>query len=133
MLDTVKKKPFFHAYPGARALSFGMLGCDYHCGYCIVGDTPVATPGGAVAIKAVFDAAPDAMPIPDGDVRFPRDVRIISASGEVRRVLKAVRHSYSGDIAAVQPMYLPAGRCTPPHRLLATTYPAGDLAVDSLA
>jgi pyruvate formate lyase activating enzyme len=33
-LDPVEKKPFFHAFPGARALSFGMLGCDYHCGYC---------------------------------------------------------------------------------------------------
>src|SRR2546428_10678157 len=33
-LDPVEKTPFFHAYPGARALSFGMLGCDYHCGYC---------------------------------------------------------------------------------------------------
>jgi pyruvate formate lyase activating enzyme len=33
-LDPVEKKPFFHAYPGARALSFGMLGCDYHCGFC---------------------------------------------------------------------------------------------------
>jgi len=30
----VEKKPFFHALPGARALSFGMLGCDFHCGYC---------------------------------------------------------------------------------------------------
>jgi pyruvate formate lyase activating enzyme len=33
-LDPVEKKPFFHALPGARALSFGMLGCDYHCAYC---------------------------------------------------------------------------------------------------
>jgi pyruvate formate lyase activating enzyme len=33
-LDPVEKKPFFHAYPGSKALSFGMLGCDYHCGYC---------------------------------------------------------------------------------------------------
>ncbi len=33
-LDPIEKKPFFHAYPGAAALSFGMLGCDYHCGYC---------------------------------------------------------------------------------------------------
>ncbi len=32
--DPVEKKPFFHARPGALALSFGMLGCDYHCGYC---------------------------------------------------------------------------------------------------
>jgi pyruvate formate lyase activating enzyme len=33
-VDPVEKKPFFHALPGARALSFGMLGCDYHCGFC---------------------------------------------------------------------------------------------------
>src|SRR3989338_5119950 len=33
-LDPVEKKPFFHAYPGAKALSFGMLGCDYHCVFC---------------------------------------------------------------------------------------------------
>ena len=32
--DPIEKKPFFHAYPGRDALSFGMMGCDYHCGYC---------------------------------------------------------------------------------------------------
>ena len=32
--DPVEKKPFFHAYPGAMAYSFGMLGCDLHCSYC---------------------------------------------------------------------------------------------------
>lgn len=32
--DPVEKKPFFHVYPGSDALTFGMLGCDFHCGYC---------------------------------------------------------------------------------------------------
>lgn len=32
--DPIEKKPFFHVLPGSRALSFGMLGCDYHCSYC---------------------------------------------------------------------------------------------------
>jgi len=32
--DPIEKKPFFHAYPGGLAYSFGMLGCDLHCGYC---------------------------------------------------------------------------------------------------
>ena len=32
--DPIEKKPFSHAYPGALAYSFGMLGCDLHCGYC---------------------------------------------------------------------------------------------------
>ncbi len=33
-VDPIEKKPFFHALPGSGALSFGMLGCDYHCDYC---------------------------------------------------------------------------------------------------
>ncbi len=33
-VDPIEKKPFFHALPGSNALSFGMLGCDYHCAYC---------------------------------------------------------------------------------------------------
>ncbi len=33
-VDPIEKKPFFHVLPGTSALSFGMLGCDYHCGYC---------------------------------------------------------------------------------------------------
>ena len=33
-VDPVEKKPFYHVLPGSLALSFGMLGCDFHCGYC---------------------------------------------------------------------------------------------------
>jgi len=33
-IDPIEKKPFYHAYPGTEALSFGMLGCDFHCSYC---------------------------------------------------------------------------------------------------
>ena len=33
-LDPIEKKPFFHVLPGSAALSFGMLGCDFHCSYC---------------------------------------------------------------------------------------------------
>jgi pyruvate formate lyase activating enzyme len=33
-IDPIEKKPFFHAFPGTDALSFGMLGCDLHCAYC---------------------------------------------------------------------------------------------------
>jgi pyruvate formate lyase activating enzyme len=32
--DPVEKKPFFHVLPGTDCLTFGMLGCDFHCGYC---------------------------------------------------------------------------------------------------
>lgn len=32
--DPIEKKPFFHALPGARTLSFGMFGCNFRCGFC---------------------------------------------------------------------------------------------------
>ncbi len=32
--DPIEKKPFYHVLPGSRALSFGMLGCNYHCAFC---------------------------------------------------------------------------------------------------
>jgi pyruvate formate lyase activating enzyme len=32
--DPIEKKPFFHALPGARTLSFGMYGCNFSCSFC---------------------------------------------------------------------------------------------------
>jgi len=33
-IDPIEKKPFYHVLPGAEALSFGMLGCCFHCKFC---------------------------------------------------------------------------------------------------
>ena len=32
--DPIEKKPFYHFHPGENALSFGMLGCSFHCPFC---------------------------------------------------------------------------------------------------
>jgi len=32
--DPTEKKPFFHVMPGSSTMTFGMLGCDFHCPYC---------------------------------------------------------------------------------------------------
>jgi pyruvate formate lyase activating enzyme len=63
-LDPVEKKPFFHALPGAKALSFGMLGCDYHCGYCqnwvtsqALRDKAAVAPADAVSAAEIVSAA----------------------------------------------------------------------------
>jgi pyruvate formate lyase activating enzyme len=32
--DPIEKKPFDHVLPGSLALTFGMLGCDFHCDFC---------------------------------------------------------------------------------------------------
>ncbi len=33
-VDPIEKKPFNHFLPGSNALTFGMLGCDFHCSFC---------------------------------------------------------------------------------------------------
>jgi len=33
-IDPVEKKPFAHFLPGSAALTFGMLGCNFHCDFC---------------------------------------------------------------------------------------------------
>jgi len=33
-IDPVEKKPLFHVLPGAKTLSFGMLGCNFKCSFC---------------------------------------------------------------------------------------------------
>ncbi len=32
--DPIEKKPLAHFLPGEEALTFGMLGCDFHCEFC---------------------------------------------------------------------------------------------------
>lgn len=32
--DPIEKKPFFHVLPGSIAMTFGMLGCNFHCDFC---------------------------------------------------------------------------------------------------
>jgi pyruvate formate lyase activating enzyme len=63
-LDPVEKKPFFHAYPGSTALSYGMLGCDYHCGYCqnwitsqVLRDPEAAAPPTETTPEAIVQTA----------------------------------------------------------------------------
>lgn len=33
-LDPIEKKPFAHFLPGSDVLTFGMLGCNFHCDFC---------------------------------------------------------------------------------------------------
>jgi pyruvate formate lyase activating enzyme len=58
--DPVEKKPFFHAWPGALAFSFGMLGCDLHCAYCQNWVTSQALRDPAAAAPPI-DADPDGL------------------------------------------------------------------------
>ena len=58
--DPIEKKPFFHAYPGALAYSFGMLGCDLHCAYCQNWVTSQALRD-PTAVSPPLEASPEAL------------------------------------------------------------------------
>ncbi|HYG36558.1 MAG TPA: AmmeMemoRadiSam system radical SAM enzyme [Clostridia bacterium] len=53
--DPVEKKPFYHVYPGSDALTFGMMGCDFHCSYCQnwVTSQALRDPASLVPVKSV--------------------------------------------------------------------------------
>jgi pyruvate formate lyase activating enzyme len=122
-LDPVEKKPFFHAYPGAKALSFGMLGCDYHCGYCFTGDTIVATEIGPTTLAELFASCARTEKRHDAELAFPDDRRVVAASGALQVLRGVVRHAYRGNLIRIRPFHLPVVRCTPDHRIYATSMP----------
>ncbi len=118
--DPTEKKPFFHAYPGSLALTFGMLGCDYHCSYCFTGDTVVITDSGPVEFSDLFSSATRVDVTGDAEIAYPDDLKAVAASGALRKVRAVFKHKYQGRLANIKPYYLPALRCTPDHRIYAT-------------
>src|SRR5512133_2386227 len=64
-VDPIEKKPFSHVLPGSDALTFGMLGCDFHCGYCFPGDTQVLTNRGPVPLATLFEGTSEVFHQPD--------------------------------------------------------------------
>lgn len=62
-VDPIEKKPFFHVLTGSDALTFGMLGCDFHCGYCQNWLTSQALrdPASDLALEFVRKTTPDEM------------------------------------------------------------------------
>jgi len=122
-LDPVEKKPFFHALPGSRALSFGMLGCDYHCGYCFTGDTVVVTDEGPTTLAELFASCRRTESRPDAELAFPEGRRVVAASGALRPLRGVVRHAYRGELVTIRPFYLPPLKCTADHRVYATLDP----------
>ena len=70
-IDPIEKKPFYHAYPAREALSFGMLGCDFHCSFCqnwvssqtLRDEAAVARPSFVEAERLVETAVRDGVPM----------------------------------------------------------------------
>src|SRR5512145_1957332 len=77
--DPIEKKPFFHVFPGSHALTFGMLGCDFHCGYCFHGDTVIITDRGPKTLEECFLACELVEARPDAEIGHPDGLHAITA------------------------------------------------------
>lgn len=121
-VDPIEKKPFSHLMPGTDALTFGMLGCDFHCSYCFPADTMVITNHGPVQISRVFDSAENKMKQPDVEIAYPEGWQAVTQHGEFKPVRAVFKHPYQGKLLVIQPYYLPELRCTPDHKVYATLH-----------
>ena len=59
-VDPIEKKPFYHFLTGEDALSFGMLGCDFHCDYCQnwLSSQPLRDPAADVSARYIREITP---------------------------------------------------------------------------
>jgi pyruvate formate lyase activating enzyme len=124
--DPIEKKPFFHAFPGTDALTFGMLGCDLHCSYCFTGDVRVATNSGTRSFANLWEeSAPD----PEADAqrrRPPTGLTATGGDGRQHRLHWIFRHDYDGELVRVAPRLLRPFDATLDHPILATESPGID-------
>jgi len=124
--DPIEKKPFFHAFPGTDALTFGMLGCDLHCSYCFTGDVQVAINSG---MRRLVDLWEESTVDPGGDAGRRRPRPGLTAPGRDGRqhdVRWVFRHDYEGELVRVAPRLLIPFEATPEHPVLATASPGID-------
>jgi pyruvate formate lyase activating enzyme len=117
-VDPVEKKPFFHALPGAKALSFGMLGCDYHCGYCFVPGTEVSSAAGPRAIDALFGDGAPVLETEGEAVAVRPGASVTTHLGRERPVRGVFRHSYRGALMAISLKGGSEIHATPDHEFL---------------
>ncbi|MEA2667152.1 MAG: pyruvate formate lyase activating enzyme, partial [Chloroflexota bacterium] len=124
--DPIEKKPFFHAFPGTDALTFGMLGCDLHCSYCFAGDVRVAT---ILGMRRFADLWEESVTDPGGDGqrrRPPAGLTATGGDGRQHRVRWIFRHDFEGELVRVTPRLLNPIEATPEHPILATEAPGVD-------
>jgi pyruvate formate lyase activating enzyme len=59
--DPIEKKPFYHMLPGSEALTFGMLGCDFHCEFCQnwVSSQTLRNPASDEAVSYIRQTSPE--------------------------------------------------------------------------
>ncbi len=114
-VDPIEKKPFYHFLPGADCFSFSTVGCNFRCLYCFPPGTIVLNDLAPRGIEEVFE---DSIETEKEEVRVPEGKTTVSGSGKRKKIEKAFRHRYSGELIGIKPSYTPPIECTPNHGML---------------
>lgn len=111
--DPIEKKPFFHILPGADALTFGMLGCDFHCAYCQNSLTSQAMrdPASDVAISLVRRISPERLV----DYALSSGAQVVASSYNEPLITSewAVAVFSKAQAAGLKCVYISNGNATP--------------------
>jgi pyruvate formate lyase activating enzyme len=118
-IDPIEKKPLNHYLPGTPILSFGTAGCNLACKFCFSPDTWIATAEGMRRIGDLFEACPHRMRLGEGQVGFPRSLRVWTRLGRIAPVSKVFARPYDGELVLLKPLAGPPLRATPNHGIFA--------------
>ena len=118
-VDPIEKKPLNHFLPGTSVLSFGTAGCNLACKFCFPPDTLVATTQGMMRIAHLFERCAEKVSHHEGQIGYPRMLRVWSRSAREVPVTKVFAHPYSGELLSIQASCCAPLQLTPTHKIFA--------------
>src|SRR5256712_9772506 len=122
-IDPIEKKPVVHYMPGSKIFSIATTGCNWLCSYCFTPETVIVTDKGVRTIKSIFDDGINEESNGLSSTRDLGELRALTHKGRFKQIKKAFRHFFDGNVLRVKPWYLPEFRCTPDHKVFATSDP----------
>jgi len=106
----------FECIPNHNYVAEGVV--VHNCAYCFPPYTLILTDRGFVSIEQLFNRGKKLQETDAQGVTEPEGVSVLTHKGRFRKVKRAFRHYYSGDLITLKPYYLPSITCTPDHRIL---------------
>jgi len=122
-VDPIEKKPVTHYMPGSKVFSIATSGCNWLCSYCFTPETSVFTNRGVKTFAELYQEGTNEASHGLSSERDLSGFKVLTHRGHLKPIKQVFKHFYHGPILTIKPWYLPAIRCTPDHKILATSNP----------
>ena len=110
MVSRIESIPFYHVYPGSRALCIGTMGCNFRCRYCVNGYLVLEDPGKLA--ERLFLLTPEEMTamagklecdeivfnINEPTVSVPTLYRLAQAAGQAHIPMGCLTNAYATEV-----------------------------------